>query len=40
MQNVIGMSVVGHDYDELKRFNLSEIYRPTPKPQVAEQGQS
>jgi tRNA acetyltransferase TAN1 len=26
------MSVVGSDYDELKRFNLSEIYNPTSKP--------
>jgi tRNA acetyltransferase TAN1 len=32
-QNVIGMSVVGSDYDALKRFNLMEIYSPTPKPQ-------
>ncbi|EEA27451.1 THUMP domain protein [Talaromyces marneffei ATCC 18224] len=33
VQNVIGMSVVGSDYDALKRFNLMEIYSPTPKPQ-------
>lgn len=33
IQNVIGMSVVGSDYEELKRFNLMEIYSPTPKPQ-------
>ncbi|KKZ62496.1 hypothetical protein EMCG_03109 [[Emmonsia] crescens] len=26
------MSVVGPDYDDLKRYNLSEIYYPTPKP--------
>jgi tRNA acetyltransferase TAN1 len=25
------MSVVGGDYDRLKRFNLAEIYDPTPK---------
>jgi hypothetical protein len=31
-QNICGMSVVGHDYDTLKRYNLSEIYSPTPKP--------
>lgn len=31
-QNVIGMSVVGSDYDKLKRFNLAELYDPTPKP--------
>lgn len=30
-QNVIGMSVVGGDYDKLKRFNLAEIYDPSPK---------
>ncbi len=26
------MSVVGGDYEKLKRYNLSEIYEPTPKP--------
>ena len=31
MQNVLGMSVVGSDYDELKQYNLAEIYDPTPK---------
>lgn len=32
------MSVVGGDYDQLKRYNLSEIYNPTPRPQqVASQ---
>lgn len=31
-QNVCGMSVVGSDYEKLKRYNLSEIYEPTPKP--------
>ncbi|KAL1964081.1 hypothetical protein VTN77DRAFT_7499 [Rasamsonia byssochlamydoides] len=36
-QNVIGMSVVGSDYDKLKRFNLAEIYSPTPKPQASRQ---
>ncbi|KAJ5135605.1 uncharacterized protein N7515_004883 [Penicillium bovifimosum] len=30
-QNVIGMSVVQGDYDKLKRFNLAEIYDPSPK---------
>lgn len=25
------MSVVGRDYDELKQYNLAEIYDPTPK---------
>lgn len=31
-QNVCGMSVVGSDYDQLKRFNLAEICSPTPLP--------
>jgi hypothetical protein len=26
------MSVVGNDFEELKKFNLAEIYQPTPKP--------
>lgn len=30
-QNICGMSVVGHDFDKLKRFNLAEIYDPRPK---------
>ena len=25
------MSVVGADYERLKRYNLAEIYEPTPK---------
>lgn len=36
LQNVIGISVVGSDYDQLKRYNLAEIYAPTPKPKPAE----
>ncbi|KAK2809870.1 hypothetical protein FQN50_003511 [Emmonsiellopsis sp. PD_5] len=35
VQNICGMSVVGRDYEELKRYNLSEIYEPTPKPKIA-----
>ena len=31
MKNVLGMSVVGRDYDKLKQYNLAEIYDPTPK---------
>jgi tRNA acetyltransferase TAN1 len=27
-QNVIGMSVVGPDYEKLKRFNLEELRQP------------
>lgn len=34
-QNVVGMSVVGGDYDKLKRFNLAEIYDPSPKEESA-----
>ena len=30
-QNVCGMSVVGADYDKLKRYNLSEIYSPSAR---------
>ncbi|KAF6235588.1 hypothetical protein HO173_006271 [Letharia columbiana] len=30
-RNILGMSVVGSDYDELKQYNLAEIYDPTPK---------
>ncbi|KAL8831410.1 MAG: hypothetical protein Q9191_000889 [Dirinaria sp. TL-2023a] len=33
-KNVLGMSVVGSDFEKLKRFNLAEIYDPTPKPEV------
>lgn len=30
-QNLMGMSVVPSDYDKLKRYNLAEIYNPSPK---------
>ncbi|KZZ96438.1 THUMP domain containing protein [Ascosphaera apis ARSEF 7405] len=36
MRNICAMSVVGKDYDELKRYNLAEIYNPTPKPQIPQ----
>jgi hypothetical protein len=26
------MSVVGNDFEKLKRFNLAEIFEPTPLP--------
>ncbi|KKK13567.1 THUMP domain protein, partial [Aspergillus ochraceoroseus] len=32
VQNVIGMSVAGSDYDKLKRFNLAELYSPSSEP--------
>ena len=31
-KNVLGMSIVGSDFEELKQFNLAEIYDPTAKP--------
>lgn len=31
------MSVVGSDFERLKRFNLAEIYDPTPKPEGPKQ---
>ena len=34
------MSVVGKDYEKLKRFNLAEIYEPTPKPDSVEKSSS
>ncbi|KAK2871853.1 hypothetical protein FQN49_002764 [Arthroderma sp. PD_2] len=34
IQTMCGMSVVEADYDELKRYNLSEIYSPTPRPET------
>ncbi len=37
-QNVCGMSVVGSDYDLLKRYNLAEIYDPTPKEREKQAG--
>ena len=37
-RNILGMSVVGGDYDELKKFNLAEIYDPTPQPQSGKAG--
>ncbi|MCJ1256746.1 hypothetical protein MMC24_004570 [Lignoscripta atroalba] len=30
-QSICGMSVVGSDFDTLKRYNLAEIYDPRPK---------
>ncbi|CAI7635705.1 unnamed protein product [Penicillium glandicola] len=39
-QNVIGMSVVQGDYDKLKRFNLAEIYDPSPKEPAATASES
>ncbi|KAL2842347.1 hypothetical protein BJY01DRAFT_3933 [Aspergillus pseudoustus] len=35
VQNVVGMSVAGSDYDKLKRYNLAELYNPDSKAQVS-----
>ncbi|KAI5293130.1 hypothetical protein KEM52_005812, partial [Ascosphaera acerosa] len=39
MRNMCAMSVVGKEYDRLKKFNLAEIYNPTPRPQPKQQPQ-
>ncbi len=31
-QNICGMSVVSGDYDSLRKYNVAEIWHPTPKP--------
>lgn len=28
-QMILGMSIVGSDYEKLKRFNIAEIYEPS-----------
>jgi hypothetical protein len=33
-QNICGVSVVDHRFEELKRYNISEIFDPTPKEEV------
>jgi tRNA acetyltransferase TAN1 len=35
VQNICGVSVVGSDFDKLKKYNLAEIFEPTPKPAAA-----
>ena len=30
-QNICGVSVVDSDFEKLKRFNLAEIFEPTPR---------
>ncbi|KAF2031823.1 hypothetical protein EK21DRAFT_99364 [Setomelanomma holmii] len=34
-KNVVGMSVVGHDFEKLKRFNLEELYQASQVKDVA-----
>lgn len=31
IQNILGMSIVDGDYEKFKRYNLAEIYEPTPQ---------
>lgn len=31
LQSICGISVVPNDYESLKRYNLAEIFEPTPK---------
>jgi tRNA acetyltransferase TAN1 len=33
---VCGVSVVGDDFDKLKKYNLAEIFEPTRRPAPAE----
>lgn len=33
MQSICGISVIPNDYDALKKYNLAEIFEPTPKEQ-------
>ncbi|KAF2219876.1 hypothetical protein BDZ85DRAFT_204729, partial [Elsinoe ampelina] len=37
LKNICGISVVGPDYDRLKRYNLQEIFDPTPEKHAAEE---
>lgn len=29
------MSVLGSDYDQLKKYNLAELYKPSAKPEAS-----
>ncbi len=35
VQNISGVSVVGSDFNKLKKYNLAEIFDPTPNPAAA-----
>ncbi|PPJ59321.1 hypothetical protein CBER1_04238 [Cercospora berteroae] len=35
-QHICGVSVVDNDFERLKRFNISELFEPTPKEQAKE----
>lgn len=36
-KNICGVSVVGNEYEQLKRYNLAEIYEPTARPDTKPQ---
>ena len=36
LQNICGVSVVDSDFERLKRYNLAEIFEPTPKEVVQQ----
>lgn len=36
LQNICGVSVVDHRFEELKRYNIAEIFDPTPKEEAAK----
>ncbi|PYH40417.1 THUMP domain-containing protein [Aspergillus saccharolyticus JOP 1030-1] len=36
IQNVIGIGVAGSDYEQLKKYNLAELYTPTSAEQAAQ----
>jgi tRNA acetyltransferase TAN1 len=36
-QNICGVSVVDHRFEELKRYNISEIFDPTPKEEAVKE---
>ena len=36
LQNICGVSVVDGDFEKLKRFNLAEIFEPTPREVIRE----
>jgi hypothetical protein len=36
LQNVCGVSVVDDSFEKLKRFNLAEIFEPTPKEAIRD----
>lgn len=39
LQHICGISVVDNDFERLKRYNISELYEPSPKEQQQQQQQ-